>query len=246
MGIANVQGAGRLPRGTLSADQIVVAACDLTSQVGLQGFSMPQVAKHLGVGVTSVYWHFRSKDDLLSALADRVTAEFYAGLDDGASLVGEDRVLYYFRTFWIRLRENPLWREVFISHFRRTVSSSPEASLRAAHVHHRQVLRMVDAGLTLEAAANAHTILSAYTRGYVLVEHLRLLDTVSAVLNPDVSMVPGLESYGRVRAALAATEPDDTFETGLKALWRGLAGHAEPSPLPAAPSRAAARKRVVH
>jgi AcrR family transcriptional regulator len=224
--IANVQGAGRLPRGTLSAEQIVVAACDLASQVGLQAFSMPQVAKHLGVGVTSVYWYFRSKDALLSALADRVAAEFYAGLDDDAGLVGEDRVLHYFRTFWIRLRENPLWREVFISNFRRTISSSPEASRRAAHVHQRQVLRMAEAGLTLEGAANAHTILSAYTRGYVLVEHLRLLDAASAVPYPDTSTVPGLESYARVRAALVAADPDDTFEIGLKALWRGLVPEA--------------------
>ena len=131
---AKEAGSGRLPRGTLGPEQIVAAACDLVASVGLQAFSMAQVAKKLGVGVTSVYWHFRSKDDLLSAIADRVTADFYAGLDDDAGLTGEDRILYHFRTLWTRLRENSLWREVFIGHFYRTVSTSPEAGLRAARV----------------------------------------------------------------------------------------------------------------
>src|SRR5258708_19848214 len=31
---------------------------------------MPALAEHLGVGVTSIYWYFRKKDDLLNAMTD--------------------------------------------------------------------------------------------------------------------------------------------------------------------------------
>ncbi len=37
---------------------------------------MPMLAKHLGVGVTSLYWYFRKKDDLLDAMADRALHEY--------------------------------------------------------------------------------------------------------------------------------------------------------------------------
>jgi AcrR family transcriptional regulator len=212
----------RAPRGSLSAEQIIDAACELASRNGLQEMSMPQVARRLGVGVTSVYWYFRSRDELLCALADRVTAEFYAGLDEDAASAGDDRVLHYFRTFWSRLRENSLWREVFISSFRRTVGNSLDASIRAAQIHQRQIRRMTDAGLSVDDATSAHTILSAYTRGYVLVEHLRRQDDASAPFAPGLEDVPGLETYALVRQAVAAAAPEATFEIGLQALWHGL------------------------
>src|ERR1700760_4794396 len=32
---------------------------------------MPLLAKHLDVGVTSIYWYFRKKDDLLNAMTEQ-------------------------------------------------------------------------------------------------------------------------------------------------------------------------------
>ena len=34
------------------------------------------LGKHLGVGVTSIYWYFRKKNDLLNAMTDRALREF--------------------------------------------------------------------------------------------------------------------------------------------------------------------------
>ena len=45
--------------------------CELAEQVGIDNLSMPLLGKHLGVGVTSIYWYFRKKDDLLNAMTDR-------------------------------------------------------------------------------------------------------------------------------------------------------------------------------
>jgi AcrR family transcriptional regulator len=200
----------RNPRGSLSAEQIVEGAWELASGAGLEGFSMPQLARHLGVGVASVYWYFRSKDDLLAALADRASIEYYQGLDDDAGLEGEDLVLQHFRVIWRRLRENRLYQEVFISRFWHTVGLSPEATARAFGRHQRELALMVDAGLSPRQASEAYGVLSAYTRGHAMVADLQAAD-----------LPPEMDPTG-------ASRGEESFDIGLRGLWRGLAGPTSP------------------
>src|ERR1700734_3509682 len=70
----------RRPRGSLSREEILDGARELVEAHGLQQLSMPALAKQLKSGVTSIYWYFRSKDDLLEALTDRVTRDMYLKL----------------------------------------------------------------------------------------------------------------------------------------------------------------------
>ena len=60
----------RRDRGSISADEILKGAFDVAAQVSIDKLSMPVLAKHLDVGVTSIYWYFRRKDDLLDAMTD--------------------------------------------------------------------------------------------------------------------------------------------------------------------------------
>jgi AcrR family transcriptional regulator len=211
----------RVPRGTLSAEQIVDAACDLVATGGLDGFSMPELARHLGVGVTSVYWYFHCKDDLIHAIADRVTEDFYAGLDDDTGLDGDDLVLRHFREYWARLRENALWREMLTSKVWSAVQGSPSAAARAGGIHERQLARMIDAGLSPSDAIDAYTIMSSYTRGYVLVDHLMHAD--ASTPRGSAAVVRAFGNEERVEVARAAGAlATDTFEKGLRALWSGL------------------------
>ena len=66
----------RRERGSINADEIVTGAFEVAAEVSLDNLSMPMLAKHLGVGVTSLYWYFRKKDDLLDAMADRALREY--------------------------------------------------------------------------------------------------------------------------------------------------------------------------
>jgi AcrR family transcriptional regulator len=55
---------------------------------------MPLLGKHLGVGVTSIYWYFRKKDDLLNAMTDRALRQFavatpYVEAGDWRATLGE-------------------------------------------------------------------------------------------------------------------------------------------------------------
>jgi AcrR family transcriptional regulator len=202
--------AQRIPRGTLTAERIVEVACELAAQVGIAEFSMPQVAREMGVGVTSIYWHFRNRDELLAAIANRTTQEFYAGLDYGQMEDVEDTVLQYFRMYWQRLRENQLWREIFISHARQTLLSSRSAMTRSLAIRETEIDRMTGAGMTRSEGFRAYAILSAYTRGFVVLDRLTHLD-----YRLD-DRLPVFEEDPLI------VHPEELFERGLRSIWRGL------------------------
>ena len=62
---------------SLTEDQIVEAALGLTHELGLHRLTMAGLAERLGVGAMTPYSYFRSRDELLDAMARR--AELYDG-----------------------------------------------------------------------------------------------------------------------------------------------------------------------
>ena len=58
----------------LNRDAVIAEALDLLDEVGLDAVSTRVLAKRLGVEQPSLYWHFRKKDDLLSAMAEAAMA----------------------------------------------------------------------------------------------------------------------------------------------------------------------------
>ena len=66
----------RRERGSINPDDIINGAFELAEEVGIDNLSMPLRGKHLGVGVTSIYWYFRKKDDLLNAMTDRALRQY--------------------------------------------------------------------------------------------------------------------------------------------------------------------------
>jgi AcrR family transcriptional regulator len=68
----------RPPRGRaggLSRQQIVRAAVALADREGLDALTMRRVAQQLGAGTMSLYWHVRSKDELIELMRDEVAGE---------------------------------------------------------------------------------------------------------------------------------------------------------------------------
>jgi AcrR family transcriptional regulator len=66
----------RRQRGSINAEDIVVGAFEVAREVSLDQLSMPTLAVHLDVGVTSIYWYFRKKEDLLNRMTE-VAVEKY-------------------------------------------------------------------------------------------------------------------------------------------------------------------------
>jgi TetR/AcrR family tetracycline transcriptional repressor len=56
----------------LSRETVVDGALALTDAEGLEGLTIRRLATHLGVTPMALYWHFKNKDELLDAVADRL------------------------------------------------------------------------------------------------------------------------------------------------------------------------------
>jgi TetR/AcrR family tetracycline transcriptional repressor len=58
----------------MNRETVVADALDLLDEVGLDTVSTRRLAKRLGVEQPSLYWHFRTKKDLLAAMAQAAMA----------------------------------------------------------------------------------------------------------------------------------------------------------------------------
>lgn len=72
LGAVEVARPARRARASLSADLILDTALDLIDGGGESALTFRQLGRQLGADPTAVYRYFRSKDDLLLAMADRI------------------------------------------------------------------------------------------------------------------------------------------------------------------------------
>jgi AcrR family transcriptional regulator len=97
-------------RGLGDKDQrILDAAKMLFGRFGLKRTSIEEIAQHAGLGKGTVYLYFKSKDEIFSVLANRLTEEYESLVDDAIARVRsptdkirkfiEVRVGYWDKTF---------------------------------------------------------------------------------------------------------------------------------------------------
>ncbi|RJQ79691.1 TetR family transcriptional regulator [Pseudonocardiaceae bacterium YIM PH 21723] len=88
----------------LSRDQVIDAAVELLNEVGLEKLTTRALTDRLGVQRGALYWHVKSKDDLLGAIAERICRPSLSVEADG-------------RTSWEWLREFGLvYRRSLLAH----------------------------------------------------------------------------------------------------------------------------------
>ena len=71
-------------RARLTRRTVVDRAMQLADAAGLDALTIRKLAQGLGVTPMALYWHFRSKDELLDGLAERVWSEIDIDVDDAA------------------------------------------------------------------------------------------------------------------------------------------------------------------
>ena len=72
-------------RTRLSKAAVVDRALALSDAEGLDALTIRRLATELGVTPMALYWHFRSKEELLAGLGDRVWTEIDINVDPAAS-----------------------------------------------------------------------------------------------------------------------------------------------------------------
>jgi AcrR family transcriptional regulator len=214
----------------LSREEILEASYELVEHDGLSALSMPALSRQVDAGVTSIYWYFRNKDELLVALAERVTADVYRRWKPMGEGQWDTELRTSFTSFRTELSKVPVYLELF-SLRSRFVLAQPGIFPIVMDRLEADLTQLVAAGFSPVDAAHAHVACSAYARGFVTLERGLLSEPgeqdeavragiADAVGHLDASAFPVLTLLGDLEPMTALN--DDTFRMGLDLLIDGI------------------------
>ncbi len=158
----------RRERGSINPEDIVQGAFELAEDVGIDNLSMPLLGKHLGVGVTSIYWYFRKKDDLLNAMTDRALRQYvfatpYVEAKDWRETLGN-----HARTMRKTFMDNPILSDLILIRS----ALSPRAAKLGVVAVEKTIESLVEAGLSAKDAFDTYSAVSVHVRGSVVLQRL--------------------------------------------------------------------------
>jgi TetR/AcrR family tetracycline transcriptional repressor len=198
----------------LSRERIARAALELSDREGVEGLSMRQLARALGVTPMALYVHFRNKDELIDAVVDLAARELTLPSERGPW----KRQLVLLMT---EIRRSVERHPTALSVRRARPLMSPGV-LRGSEVGLRILQR---AGLSTADATSAWRALFSYTLGFasfsseVATEDARRHARAALAALPEDEF-PALSAA--IPEAVAAMGGDAQFEFGLGCLVDGL------------------------
>lgn len=214
-------GRPRRERGSITPEEIIKGAFAVADRDSLDNLSMPELARHLGVGVTSVYWYFRKKDDLIRIMSDQAMDRMHSQLPQpGDPAEWRAFLADHCRKMREVYRGDDTMADLVLV---RTRSYSLAATHLAFQGVETVVEMLVKAGFTPLQAWNVYSALSIYTRGIITYERIQRMnnaptldDRQTKLLNPETTpLLTALVSEGSISLSMVN---DDNFEFGLNAL----------------------------
>lgn len=198
----------------LEKGRIVETALALLDEVGLDGLTLRKLAAELGVQAPALYWHFKSKQELLDAMAAAMLDAKVARrpLDDPAQ--------------W------RAWLAEFARGERATLNSRRDGARLAAGTRPSpELFEAVESMIeTLEGsgfsdgdAMRGIFTLSSFVAGFVLEEQADRMRPDSGTEHPDLALVQA--SYPRLMGALMQVgdpQGDASFEAGVAMILDGM------------------------
>ncbi|MGV9858662.1 TetR family transcriptional regulator [Gordonia sp. NPDC003425] len=216
----------RRPRNSITPDEIVSGAFELANEVSLTEFSMPMLAKHLDVGLTSIYWHFRKKEDLLDAMTARANREYHAATPFLGAETWQDALRRHFRRMHQTFRQQPVLVELTLLRARARPLERESVDATADKLH-SMITAMVAAGFTPTDAVTVYYSLLAHVCGAAMLEQQGVFATGDDTdpSRPDDSMRPS----ARLSRALSARGHDivDVDETTFDFTFEAIISRAE-------------------
>jgi AcrR family transcriptional regulator len=238
----------RRERGSINPDDIIKGAFELAEEVGIDNLSMPLLGKHLGVGVTSIYWYFRKKDDLLNAMTDRALKQYVFATPYVEAKDWRDTLASHARTMRKTFLGNPILCDLILIRS----ALSPRAAKLGVVAVEKAIESLVEAGLSAEDAFDTYSAMSLHVRGSVVLQRLydknRSTDDgpgyfeEAMVIDPETT--PLLAKVGKEGHRIGASD-EPNFEYGLGCILDRAARLLEQRPTaksaPAQRRKAAAR-----
>jgi AcrR family transcriptional regulator len=159
----------RRERGSISVDQIINGAFEVAAEVSIDNLSMPVLAKHLDVGITSIYWYFRKKNDLLDAMTGRVLDEYNFTVPSIDASNWRESLRNHATTMRRQFRDSPVLCDLILirGHY------GGRAAQSALQKIEQPVAALVEAGLTPQQAVQTYGAISVHTRGSVVMQRLQ-------------------------------------------------------------------------
>jgi AcrR family transcriptional regulator len=181
----------RRERGSINPDDIISGAFELAEQVSIDNLSMPLLGKHLGVGVTSIYWYFRKKDDLLNAMTDRALSKYVFATPYVEASDWRETLRNHARLMRKTFMGNPILCDLILIR----AALSPKAARLGAQEMERAIANLVEAGLSPEDAFDTYSAVSLHVRGSVVLHRLfeknQSGDTEPRAIEDAVAIDPG-------------------------------------------------------
>lgn len=159
----------RRERGSINPEDIIKGAFELAEEVGIDNLSMPLLGKHLGVGVTSIYWYFRKKDDLLNAMTDRALRQYVFATPYVEASDWRETLRNHARTMRKTFLGNPILCDLILIRS----ALSPRAAKIGVKEVEKAIAGLVEAGLSPEDAFDTYSAVSLHVRGSVVLQRLR-------------------------------------------------------------------------
>lgn len=194
-------GRPRRERGSITVDEILCGAFEIAREVSVDNLSMPQLARRLDVGVTSIYWYFRRKDDLLDAMTERALHEY----DFSVLSIDADSWRESLHAHAHRMREtfrhNPILCDLILI---RGTGSTP-AARHALEKIEQPVAALVQAGLSSHQALETYTAISVLVRSSAVLSRLATKTTHARlpreywdqVIDPDaMPLISSISGHG--------------------------------------------------
>ncbi|MCV7317033.1 TetR family transcriptional regulator [Mycolicibacillus parakoreensis] len=216
---ATAQKRPRRERGSINPDDIIDGAFELAEQIGVDNLSMPLLGKHLGVGVTSIYWYFRKKDDLLNAMTARALRQYVFATPYVEAKDWRQTLTNHARTMRKTFLGNPILCDLILIRS----ALSPRAAQLGVQEVERAVAGLVEAGLTPDDAVDTYSAISVHIRGSVVLHRLYEKNRSSDADGPgdferllaiDPEVTPLLAQANREGHRIGAAN-DGNFEYGL-------------------------------
>ncbi|SNY11517.1 TetR/AcrR family transcriptional regulator C-terminal domain-containing protein [Paractinoplanes atraurantiacus] len=191
----------------LSREVLIDAGLRLLNEGGLDGLTVRKLAASLDVQSPALYWHFKTKQDLLDGMASAVIQR--AGM--GPPRDGEAW------PDWLRRRARAYRRSLLAHRDGARLITSARRAPDALHGFEEELAAMVRLGFTPALALQTIMTVADYTNGFVLQEQA----TVGPPGEAELAALAQLPTLMAAFESAGYRRPDESFEHGLSVLVAG-------------------------
>jgi AcrR family transcriptional regulator len=211
----------RRERGSINPDDIINGAFELAEQVGIDNMSMPELGRKLNVGVTTIYWYFRRKDELLNAMTDRALREYVFATPYVASNDWRETLRNHAWAMRKAFTDNPILCDLILIRS----ALSPKAARLGVQEVDKAIASLVEAGFSRPDALDTYGAVSLHVRGSVVLQRLREKNDAMNEGPSDIEEAIAIDAYATPLLAFVTEKghhigvaDEKNFEFGLKCI----------------------------